>query len=64
VSECFHYVAAPRPTLEDQDQWGLYLPDERRWVDIVFRSKREAERVIDEMRQVRLRGVGELKLTN
>jgi hypothetical protein len=50
VSEHFHYVAARRPSLDDQEQWGLFLPDEERWIDIVFRSKRDAERVIDEMR--------------
>jgi len=54
VSEHVHYVAARRPISDDQEQWGLYLPEEERWVDIVFRTKRDAERVIDEMRQATL----------
>jgi hypothetical protein len=51
VSERFHYVAARRSFADDREEWSLYLPFEQRWVDIVFRSKQEAERVIDEMCQ-------------
>lgn len=54
MSEHFDYVAARRPPLDDQEQWGFYLPSQKRWIDIVFRSKRDAERVIDEMRQSKL----------
>lgn len=54
MSKRFHYVVARRPSIDDHEQWGLYLPDEQRWIDIVFRSKREAERVIDDMRQGRV----------
>jgi hypothetical protein len=51
VSKDVRYLAARRPSLDGEEQWGLYLPDEGRWVDIVFRTRREAERLIDEMRR-------------
>ena len=51
MSEHVRYVAARRPSPENPEQWSLYLPEERRWIDVVFRSKREADRLIDEMRQ-------------
>jgi hypothetical protein len=51
VSEDVSYVAARRPAPNDQGDWGLYLPDQQRWVDVVFRSKLEAERLIDEMQE-------------
>ncbi|MBB3694691.1 hypothetical protein [Sphingomonas sp. BK580] len=47
----FPYVVAPRPSGGDEELWGLYLPAERRWIDIVFRSKHEADRLCDEMRR-------------
>ncbi|MBY9064181.1 hypothetical protein K7957_14660 [Sphingomonas yunnanensis] len=51
MSEHVRYLAARRPSVDGEEQWGLYLPSEDRWIDIIFRTKREAERLIDEMDQ-------------
>lgn len=42
-----NFIAAERQEKDRKGDWGLYCPDAKRWIPVVFPNKAAAEHMLD-----------------
>ena len=42
-----NFIAAPRQEKDRNGEWGLYSPEAKRWIPVVYPNKAAAEHMLD-----------------